>query len=307
MRRSIAVIVGLWLQGAFAQTPLLDGQVSGLTFGDTLETVQGALESVCTVTRTVSVYPPSFPLAQEQEQHLICNGYSTAAGDVQAVAFTFADNKLVMLHADGNAAAALLALAKEPQQTYLHFVVSFTEGLVVDKAADQAWVLSPEALHAQLFQWPNPYVKSGAEPRYFAAAVTPDVLQFGSRLEDLKPLFEKRCRFVYLDTYDVWLLNQPNVQQQIDCFGYEFAGFPRKIEAVFGDGILEQAWILTGKGEEARVRKALIEAFGAPVHVDDNWEIFDDNHVMLRKDKPEVLMLSDDLAPLYRQKVIDSH
>ena len=95
------------------------------------------------------------------------------------------------------------------------------------------------------------------------------------------------------------------MQQQLDCFGFEYAGFPRKIEAVFGDGILEQVWILTGKPEEDRIRQALTEAYGAPSFVDENWEVFDDGRVMLRKDKPEVLMVSDRLAPLYRAEYID--
>ena len=96
------------------------------------------------------------------------------------------------------------------------------------------------------------------------------------------------------------------MQHQLDCYGYEFAGFPRKIEAVFGDGVLQQAWILTGKGEEERVRRALVEAWGEATYIDDDWEIFGDGTVMLRKDKPEVLMLSPGLAPLYRAEYIDS-
>ena len=98
-----------------------------------------------------------------------------------------------------------------------------------------------------------------------------------------------------LSSYDVWLLSQPELQQQLDCFGLEFAGFPRKVEAVFGDGILEQAWILTGKGEENRVRKALVAEYGNPIFVNDKWEVLHENQVMLRKDKPEVLMLSTKL------------
>ena len=68
---------------------------------------------------------------------------------------------------------------------------------------------------------------------------------------------------------------------------------------MFGDGILEQAWILTGKGEEDRVRKALVAEYGPPTFVNDTWEVFHDKRVMLRKDKPEVLMLSVKLAPLF--------
>ncbi|MDJ0911485.1 MAG: hypothetical protein QNI99_20035, partial [Woeseiaceae bacterium] len=128
---------------------------------------------------------------------------------------------------------------------------------------------------------------------------------FGEHLDSLQPEFEAQCDFTRVDEYRVWLLTEPDVQQQLDCFGFEYAGYPRKIEAVFGDGILEQVWILTGKAEEDRVRQALIEAYGEPSFVDEMWEIFDDGLVMLRKDKPEVLMVSERLAPLYRAEYID--
>jgi len=49
--------------------------------------------------------------------------------------------------------------------------------------------------------------------------------------------------------------SDPNAQFQIDCFGVEYAGFPRKIEARFGDDRLNTVWILTGSGEEDRLRK----------------------------------------------------
>ena len=76
----------------------------------------------------------------------------------------------------------------------------------------------------------------------------------------------------------------------------------RKIEAVFGDGVLQLAWILTGKGEEDRVRSRLQTAFGEAQVVRDDYELFDDGRVALRKDKPEVLLLADELVPLYAEQ-----
>ena len=187
----------------------------------------------------------------------------------------------------------------------MHFRVSWPDRMVIDPGADRAWLMSGEAAHPNLFQWPNPYAESTSRVTYDNAAARPGALRFGGRLESLRPLFERDCAFTDLNQYDVWLLTEPKVQQQLDCFGIEYAGFPRKIEAVFGDGILQQAWILTGAGEESRVRDALEVAFGKASYVDERWEVFDDGRVMLRKDKPEVLMLSDELAPLYRAEHID--
>ena len=307
MRRVIQIgLVSLALSAAANAQPVLDGRLADLTFGASLETSRASLATRCGSLRSVAVEPASFPLAREREVHLACDRFADGETTIRQLALTFADDQLVMLYASGNAAASLQALAKRPLQSYLHFTVSFEERLVIDAAIDRAWLLAQEALHPNLFLWPNPYLATAAVANYEASAAVPEILRFGGQLDELEPLFEARCDFMHLDTYRVWLLTQPDLQQQIDCFGYEFAGFPRKIEAVFGDGVLEQAWILTAESEEARVRGALIVEFGEPIYVDSTWEIFDDNRVMLRKDKPEVLMLSDRLAPLFRRREIDN-
>jgi hypothetical protein len=75
-----------------------------------------------------------------------------------------------------------------------------------------------------------------------------------------------------------------------------------KVEAVFGDGKLALVWILTGKPEEPRVRAALIAAYGEPITVGDDYEVFGDGSVQLRKDKPEVLFLSLELVAAWAEQ-----
>ena len=93
----------------------------------------------------------------------------------------------------------------------------------------------------------------------------------------------------------------PNAQLQIDCFGIQYAGFPRKFEARFGDNKLNMVWILTGKGEEDRIRQKLIESYGSPIFTNDAWEVFENWQVFLRKDKPEVLLLTPELGEFYKK------
>jgi hypothetical protein len=299
MRTAIFFLAALWLHVAVAATPLLDSGIAGLSSGDSLKDGLAELETRCQDVGKVSVNPPSFPLAGNTEVHLICHDFTVGEESVGALALTYADGKLVMIFAEGNAADVFLGFASGPVQEYLHFSASFGDLLVADRAADRAWVLSAAAAHPNLFMWANPYVHRSDSADYDSSAKTPAILEFGMSLEELQPLYEAQCAFSHLGAYDVWLLSQPELQQQIDCFSFEFAGFPRKIEAVFGDGALEQAWILTGKGEESRVREALISEYGDPVFVNDNWDVFHGKQVMLRKDKPEVLMLSPRLSELY--------
>jgi len=74
------------------------------------------------------------------------------------------------------------------------------------------------------------------------------------------------------------------------------------IEAVFGDGILQLAWILAGSGEEDRLRQALIAAYGPAISDNGTYEVFADGRVALRKDKHEILILSEELVPLYLEE-----
>lgn len=309
MKRLLAGAVGsiLLFAGPVVADPLLGGRLAGLQFDQDMESARAALEDHCTDIRIVSIDPPNFPLARDSETHLICENFTDRAVGLDALALTFADDRLALVYARGDA-SMLETLSGRELEDWMQFAVSWHERLVIDRQAGQAWIMSDESAHPNLFQWPNPYLSRDEGVEYAASAARPAPLQFGGRLEDLRPRFEADCRYTHLAQYQVWLLNKPEVQQQLDCFGLEFAGFPRKIEAVFGDGILQQAWILTGRAEEDRVRQALIRAYGQASLVNEEWEIFDNGRVMLRKDKPEVLMLSDELAPLFRAEYIgDQH
>ena len=81
----------------------------------------------------------------------------------------------------------------------------------------------------------------------------------------------------------------------------DYLGFPRKAEARFGDNKLNVVWILTAKGEEDRIRKALTAQYGDPIFVNENWEIFDNWQVGLRKDKPEVLLIKKQIGLEYKK------
>ena len=87
----------------------------------------------------------------------------------------------------------------------------------------------------------------------------------------------------------------------------EYAGFPRKLEARFGDKKLNTVWILTAKAEEDRIRKKLTEEYGKALFIDDNWEVFNDWQVLLRKDKPEVLLLTRELGVVYKKELGEKH
>ena len=135
------------------------------------------------------------------------------------------------------------------------------------------------------------------EPEPSSSNEIPAFLKTGAYIDDLKPIFEANSDFTNIEELDG---TDPNAQIQINCFGVNYLGFPRKIEARFGDNKLNVVWILTGKGDEDRIRKALINQYENPIFSNDNWEIFNNWQVGLRKDKPEVLLMEKRIGLEYK-------
>ena len=196
--------------------------------------------------------------------------------------------------------AALTGHRKDTAQTYAGYSAYWKDYLVAKADEDKVWILTPEAAHPNLFSWDNPYLPSnGGSPKsYSPSAKVPQFIKMGASLDSLQPLLEKASKFTYTMELDG---SDPNAQLQMDCFGIEYAGFPRKFEARFGDNKLNVIWILTGKGEEDRIRQKLIASYGPVIFKNEAWEVFDNWQVLLRKDKPEVLLLTPELGEFYRK------
>ncbi len=296
--------LGSALAALLLSTQLLAAGPAGLELGVEIEAARQAAKTECTSSREIVVDPPSFPLAREREVHLLCRGWKAVDATVEDAVFVFADGELTAIEARGGAVEAL-ANDTASGDSYLHYRVFRDWHGLADPASDAVWILSDGALHLNLFTWSNPFLRGVAEaPRYRQSAAVPSLLDFDAPLEAQLPRFEVECPLLDVGHDErVWLPNQPSRQAQVNCFGYEYAGFPRKLEAVYGDGRLQVVWILTGNGEEDRLRRALTQAFGQPISTDDKWEAFAGGRVALRKDKPEVLLLSEEIAPLYRSEL----
>ena len=283
---------------------LLPDAFQGVLLGDSLATVTRKLDGLQDELERTTIEAPYHPLARESQVHLVARGLTGLGLD--EAAFTFADDRLVSVEARGGVVEGLLPVLEGEPTDLLGFRVWPTGGHVARPEEDVLWFLGPEALHPHLYQWSNPDLSATADAGrpYAAGADRPTYLRFGASVDELLPELKRAASHLWREEIEEpWLPTQPKKQFQINALGLEFAGFPRKFEAVFGDDRLQLAWILTGKGEENRVRKALVKAFGPPVHRGDNWEAFDDWRVALRKDKPEVLMIDEALVPLYREQI----
>jgi hypothetical protein len=266
---------------------------------ESLNDVKTKIADISDSIKLIRIDSPVFPLAKKAEAHLIAFNVKLSTGVIEKMVLTFADNKLTYIECKGNVLQTLTKGRSSSPQTYLNYQVYINDLLFIDSDHDAAWFLTKESVHPNLFTWNNPLLEN-QELSYEPSAKLPKFITMEDDLEILESLFKKESRILQKDTLDG---SDPNAQIQLNAFGIEYAGFPRKFEARFGDGKLNTLWILTAKGEEDRIRQKLIAEYGHPIFLNEKWEFFSGWTVALRKDTPEVLFLSTSQALNYKNSL----
>ena len=288
-----AAALGLTLSGMPALADPLAAIDPALAMGVQGAALETLLEQSCDGLERIDVDTPRFPLAADSETHLICDGLDLASGArLDRAVFILGDGVLVQVNATGGAEA--LAQPGEAQQ-FRDFTAWPDAGVLIDTASDTVWVLNPDGVHTNLFMWRHPALDGAAlaEAQTLSFAL-PAEIRLGETLQVLAPEIEAACAFTRTFEDEPGLPTGNTTQTQIDCFGYEVAGFSRKIEFVFADGRLALAWILTGVGDEARLRELLTAQYGeAAAAVPPGLEFFPGERIALRTDKPEILVASE--------------
>ncbi len=274
--------------------------VGGVELGTEGSAVADALARECERVETVAVGPPRTPLAERTEVHMRCIGV-LRDGRIEDADFLIADGRLRMIELRGSQVGQwVVSRARTEASDLAGFSVFREDGLIVDGAANRAWIVNPADVRAYAFLQPDPF---GAFPETseIAPPERPTVLELGGSFETLAPRLKEVCAahaVRELDPADHPLSPQSHVQ--IDCYGYPFLGFPRLIEAVFADGELTHAWVLTTAREEPRNRAALVAHYGEPIRSGEAFEVYGDGLVALRKDdNPEVLFMSRRMAEFF--------
>ena len=278
----------------FAQA---EKQFNGVQMKESLATVQTKLKDIVATSKVITVKNTVFPLAKDKEQHLICSKLKTETGTISKAVFTFADDQLTNIEVRGNVEQSLTAKLTDTAINYMDYTVYQKQMLLIDSKKDIAWILNDEALFSHLFTWENPYLDIKRREALPNNGLVPAFLQMGASFEDLEASFESNSTFTFKQELDG---SDPNAQYQINCFGVNYLGFPRKAEARFGDDKLNVVWILLGKAEEDRVRQALIKQYGPPIFTDDIWEVYNNWQVAQRKDKPEILLMTQEIGLDYK-------
>ena len=270
----------------------------GLAFADAAPLLDGA----CAAQQRFDVAPTLFPDAADSETHILCQGYTltdgTAAGDA---VFTFADERLVAIETRG--AVDAIRPDADPVAELGGFAVYMPGNVVIRAGTQQAFRFDALDLAWMALAWDNPVWHGNSPAADVAPFHIPAIVAFGASLEDVQAIAAAECALAPTrEIADVWLRTEPARQTQIDCFGPIVAGYPRKLELVFGDGQLEQVWLLLGTADVPRLRSLMTARYGAPIHVDAQYEVFDNWRIALRKDRPELLIGSERLAAIWARE-----
>lgn len=262
---------------------------NGVSFNDKPKNVIGNIKQFCDSIYIITPPQVSFPLADSSNTHIICQGISLYDGFIkfEEAAFTFANKKLVQVQVKGEAVNKILNYSLYDK----YKVLSGPEIKVLDEKESSVWFITEEGKHTNLFTWDNPYLLSniGDKKVYNSSAKVPDAIKLGVTFSEIKDSLNKISSFIQVQKFGDVI--------QANCFGIEYAGFPRKFELRFEKGKLETIWILTAKQEENRIRKALEKAYGAIIYSNDEWDVFHNWEILLRKKhKPEILLLSREKA-----------
>lgn len=294
--KSVMLAATLVISGvASAQSLLPDGA----TFGQPEAKIEPFLARRCPEVIRHAPVDTTFPVSETAEVHLLCTGLTMSGSELRpATVYTFADGELVMIEARG--AGSELAPAPEPAMQMDVFDVFPEQGVIINRERDQTWYFGDLKLANIFIFWDNPVWDGSGGAAVNTEWFLPPEAVWGESAESVMDALGEKCVLMMHRAIDeVWLRTEPAEQHQIDCFGYEIAGYPRKLEFVFGDNELEQIWLLFGPADIARTRVHFSREFGAPVHVDDRLEAFEGWHVAIRKDVPEILMGSPRLAEIW--------
>tara|TARA_R110002073_G_scaffold335484_1_gene527575 strand:- start:84 stop:995 length:912 start_codon:yes stop_codon:yes gene_type:complete len=276
--------------------------IDGIAIGQSESDGRAALDAACQAVTRIEIAETRFPMARFSEVHLRCESLTLANGQAGGDALlTFADDALVMLEYRG--AVDAFAPDREPAGAVGEFEAFVPDWIVVNRATGQAFVLASPELLTLAVAWDNPAWVTDTLTAPQGESAIPDGFAFGAALEDVSALADDQCGLVQLEMIDeIWLETGPAVQHQINCYGVDMGGYPRKFELVFGDGHLEQMWILFSQMDIPRLRADLTERFGPAIHVDETYEAFNGWRIAIRKDNPELRVGSEALAAIWQSR-----
>lgn len=301
MNSKLVSFIFLFTVNVFCSNAQIASVFNNFKFGDSYEVVQAEITKISDSTKTIEISNPVFPLSKNNETHLLAYKIRVKTDTLNRAVFTFSDNRLCYIEVRGNVLKVMGTNRADSPQNFMNYQVFPKDLLFINKKEDAAWLLTAESTHPNLFTWNNPFLtNSNKSIDYISSAKIPEFIKMEASYKSQLSKFKEASKMIQIDTLDG---SDPNAQIQINAYGIEYAGFPRKFEARFGNDKLNMTWVLTAKGEENRIRDKLIKAYKKPIFINENWEFFNNWTVGLRKDKPEILFVTEKIGKQYKERL----
>jgi hypothetical protein len=209
---------------------LITKSFKGVTFDQSSEEVITRLKHIGSSSHLILVDHPTFPLAKDKEETLIRHAVKMESGVIEKVVITFSDDRLTYVESRGGTVVNLTGMRSDTPTTYLDYIVYPNDMLFANPNKDIVWFLTAESAHPNLFTWENPYltdIEHNTGDTRMSDSI-PDFIRMGSTFENARQAFEDNSLFTQLEELNG---SDPHAQVQLNCFGVEYAGFPRKMEA----------------------------------------------------------------------------
>lgn len=130
----------------------------------------------------------------------------------------------------------------------------------------------------------------------------PQEIVYGASVEETKSRLEKRCDRMNVRTFDPPKVPLAKISHsQIDCFGFDFMGEPRKAEFVFVDGKLQFTWVMVDADDQERIIAAMRKHYKADGLSNKAAIAFPEHRTAWRFEPPEVLFYSEEVAPAFER------
>jgi hypothetical protein len=131
-----------------------------------------------------------------------------------------------------------------------------------------------------------------ASPKYSISK--PVEFALGDSVSSIKEKLTNKCtNIIEKDIIPITAPLAKESQKQIDCFGFKYAGIPRKVELVFQDDQLDIVWILFPAEEREELISNFTSTYGEPSMTIEFGTIYLQANAAIRNQPSEVIFASD--------------
>ena len=124
----------------------------------------------------------------------------------------------------------------------------------------------------------------------------PGGVSIGQSLDSARPLIKDACAETSEQQYTgAMAAPAKEIQTQLNCNGLKVYEGKSKVEYMFNDGVLAFVWLMVEPEILASMELHLIAEYGEIAYENDNYRVFENGVVALRKDPPEILIASTEM------------